>query len=161
MQPLPFWQTLEGEAPLRMDVGIHTHTFLPGRGPRLHSLLSGLSGHICCHTESHLDFRSMHESAAGLKDKNCFFHWVAETCFIQRQYLKNAKSTCRINVQKYPDESELVHWTGSNLLVRLWTNSILNLKRFNSKVKNRDFRETTAETSTFNRPQNKNWTFQK
>lgn len=63
-----------------------------------------------------------------------FLNWVAETCFIQRQYLKNAKTTCRINVQKYPDESELGHWTGSNLFVWLWTNSILNLKTFSKLV---------------------------
>lgn len=51
---------------------IHTHTFPPGRGPRPHSRLSDQSGHICCHTGSHLDFRSTHESVAGLKD-NCLF----------------------------------------------------------------------------------------
>lgn len=46
----------------------HTRTSLPGHGLLLHSLLSDLSGHICCHTEWRLDFRSMHESVTDLKE---------------------------------------------------------------------------------------------
>lgn len=53
-----------------------TRTSPPGHGPLLHSLLSGLSGHTCCHTESRLDFHSTRESVAGLKDK-CFVKWAA------------------------------------------------------------------------------------
>lgn len=46
----------------------HTHNSLPGSGLLLHSLFSALSGHICCHTGWHLDFRSTHGSVTGLKD---------------------------------------------------------------------------------------------
>lgn len=46
----------------------HTRTFLPAHGLLLHWLLSDPSGHICCHIEQHLDFRSMRESVTDLKD---------------------------------------------------------------------------------------------
>lgn len=46
----------------------HTHSSLPGSGLLLHSLFSALSGHICCHTGWHLDFRSTHESVTDLRN---------------------------------------------------------------------------------------------